>query len=77
MQLGAITSNFVFEAVKGGLSETDNLGDICIDNIHVRSGLCCKLCLGALDNTFIFLILHSPRIVFTLKFRISTKTSAN
>ena len=43
VQLGAITSNFVFEAVKGGVSDSDNLGDICIDNIHVRSGLCCKL----------------------------------
>ena len=42
VQVAPLSTLFVFEAVRGGNSVAENLGDICIDNIHVYSGHCSK-----------------------------------
>ena len=43
VQVAPLSTLFVFEAVRGGNSVAENLGDICIDNIHVYPGQCSKL----------------------------------
>lgn len=40
VQLPVNTNLFVFEAVRGGTSKSDDEGDICVDSIFVYAGLC-------------------------------------
>ena len=54
---------FVFEVVRGGNSDGEDQGDVCIDDVSVTPGACCKFALiifPILSYFFqcLFLLLH-------------------